>query len=726
MKKKIDIAGEYFKKFTTISFVYINLNTNSLGMVQTLPTLKRYFAACFMMLGLLFAGTVSAQNMTILQQDQSVTPYHMDAAPNMARQATPVNSNHNNGTAGAAALWDIQFDTNATATSNGTVSQAGALFFNNEYWCSQWNSDTILRYGPNGVLTSKFAIAGLTGTRSITTDGTSLYAGTASNTIYQINPATQALTGTIASQAAVTARFVTYDPTLNGNMGGFWIGNFNTDIVAISMAGAVLSTIPVATHTLSGMYGAAYDGFSSGGPYLWVFNQGGPNASSIDQLQLPAGTPTGVTRDVFLDFNTKYSLQTGLAGGLFVAQGVVSGQNTIGGMLQGNPSNILFNYELSDPTPAGPDASIGGVGADPAANGGGYTQIPVDQAGSLTFGATVTNVSQGAVTLGTVNVDFTVRDASNAVVFTDQQTVSNLAPLASAAVTSAPFTGAVLDDYSVEALVSLGGGQTDTFPTNDSAASVVSVTDTTYARDNGNVTGSSLSIGAGSAGFIGQEFDIVVNDTLSSAIFWLENPVLGDSVKAVVIPMGPLSPAGAPIGTSETLFITDTTAQLYELSFPGGVALTAGTAYFLGLEESVDGRLTIGTTSEIFTPGKGWVFFNGNWNNSEDFNFNVAYILRGVFSEADSIIISIDDELNTEVVAYPNPSEDYLNVAVSSGNHSDLDIRVYDVQGRTLVEGAISANNHTTRLFVGDLAKGIYLLEVSSPEGRHIERIMIK
>lgn len=694
-------------------------------MVQTLPTLQRYFATCLLMLGLLVTGTVSAQNMTILQQDQPVSPYHMDAAPNMARQATPVNSN-NNGTAGAAALWDIQFDTNATAAASGTVSQAAALYFNGEYWASQWNSDTLLRYNANGTLISKFQISGLTGTRSLTTDGTNLFAGTAGNTIYQINPGTQALTGTIASQAAVTARFVTYDPTLDGGNGGFWIGNFNTDIVSISMTGTVLSTIPIATHTLSGMYGAAYDGFSSGGPYLWVFNQGGPNSSSIDQLQLPAGTPTGVTRDVFLDFNTTYSLQTGLAGGLFVAQGIVSGQNSIGGMLQGNPSNVLFAYELSDPTPAGPDAGISNVGAGPLATSGGYTEIPEDQAPNLYFGATVTNVSQGAVTLGTVNVDFTVRDGSNAVVFTDQQSVSNLAPLASADVTTAAYAGPAIDNYTVEALVSLGGAQTDTFPSNDSANAAVSVTDTTYARDNGTITGSSLSIGAGSAGFIGQEFDVVANDTISSAIFWLESPEMGDSIKAVVIPMGATTPSGAPIGTSETLFITDTTAQLYELSFPGGVAVTAGTSYFLGLEESVDGRLTIGTTAEIFTPGKGWVFFNGNWNNSEDFNFEVAYILRGVFSEADSIIISIDDELNTEVVAYPNPSEDYLNVAVSSGNHSDLDIRVHDMQGRTLVESTIPANNHTTRMFVGDLAKGIYLLEVSSPEGRHIERIMIK
>ena len=683
-------------------------------MAQSLPTLKRYFATCLAVLGLMFTGSVSAQHMEIVGSQSNVTPYHMEAAPNTARQATPYNSNNNNGTAGAAALWDIQFESNAT-DSAGTVSQAGCLFFNNEYWASQWNSDTLLRYDATGNLISKFQIAGLTGTRSITTDGVNLYMGTAGNTIYEVNPATQMITATIASQASVTARFCTYDSTLNNGQGGFWIGNFNTDIEAISRTGAVLATIPIATHTLSGMYGAAWDGVSAGGPYLWVFNQGGPNQSSIDQLQLPAGTPTGVTRDVFLDFNTTFSLQTGLAGGLFVADGITTGQRSIGGMLQGNPSNVIFAYELSDPTPVGPDVDIASASAN------GYTIIPDDQAGALPLTAVVTNVSQGGQTLTNVTVDFTVRDGSNSVVFTDQQTVASLAPLASADVTSANWTSTGLDTYTVEALATVAG---DTFPSNDTSMAVVIIDDTLYARDDGFVSGSSLSIGGAAAGFIGQEFDITNTDTISGVQFWLEAPDMGDTIRAVVIPMGALGPQGAPIATSDDLIITDTTAQLYELEFPGGAELPGGAAYFVGLEETVAGALTLGTTQNIFTPGKGWVFFNGNWNNSEDFNFEVAYILRAIF--ADDITISINDEFNTEITVYPNPSDNYMNVLLSNNNHSDLGLRVYDLQGRTLIESNIPANEHTTQLYVGDLSAGIYMLEIETPEGKYVERISIK
>lgn len=689
-------------------------------MMKSLPNFKNYFAACLLALGGIVGGTAQAQHSTILES-QSLTPFHAaEAAPNMARQANP-SSSQAHGIEGAAALWDQQLVFNATDSANGDAGMAACLFFNNEFWASRWASDTLYRFDATGSLISEFVIAGLSGTRALTTDGTSLYAGNASNTIYQINPVSQTVTATIASAATVTARHCTYDPTLNAGGGGFWIGNFNTDIVAISMAGAVLTTIPAATHTLGGMYGSAYDGISTGGPYLWVFHQGGANATQIDQLQLPAGTPTGVSFDVFADLAPSTGLTSALAGGLFISSGLVTGQNTIGGLAQGTPSNTIFAYELSDPTPAGPDAAIGDVSAN------GYTIVPTPQAASLTFNTTVGNVSLATPTINTITVDFELVDqATSLVVFTDQQTVTNVAQMTSVDVTSAAWAGAVAGDYDLSALITVTGTQMDTFPTNDSAFSFISIDDTLYARDDGNIQGS-LSIGGGaqgSPGFIGQEFDITVTDTLTHAFFWLDGPTMGDTIHAVVIPMGALGPAGAPIATSEDLIVTDTAGATYQLAFTGGVELTAG-SYFLGLEETTTGALSLGTSNNIFSPLKGWVFFNGNWNNSEDFNFNVAYVLRAVFSGS-TPMVGIDADLRDDVAVYPNPAEDYINVAVSAGNQEDLQVNVIDIQGRVLIENAIPANTNSTRVFVGGLAKGIYLLEVNGQNGRHIERISIR
>lgn len=247
------------------------------------------------------------------------------------------------------ALWDVQLSFNATSAAAGDAGMAAVAFFNNEFWVSRWASDTIYRFSSTGVLISEFTISGLSGTRSFTTDGTYLYAGTASTTIYRIDPSLQQLAPPhITSSSSVTARFCTYDPTLNSGNGGFWIGNFSTDIVAISMSGAVLSTITAATHGLTGMYGAAIDNNTPGGPYLWVFNQGGTNSSQLVALELPSGTPsTTYNHDVFPDISTTHSLSSGLAGGAFFTSNFVSGKNSVMCLVQGSPSNVVVVYEIA-------------------------------------------------------------------------------------------------------------------------------------------------------------------------------------------------------------------------------------------------------------------------------------------------------------------------------------------------------------------------------------------
>src|SRR5690606_19843770 len=100
----------------------------------------------------------------------------------------PMLSEYNTTPGYAKALWDIQFSHNVTAAAAGDVGMAASVFFNNEFWVSRWASDTIYRFDTLGALVSEFVISGLSGTRSFTTDGTYIYAGNNTNTIYRIDP----------------------------------------------------------------------------------------------------------------------------------------------------------------------------------------------------------------------------------------------------------------------------------------------------------------------------------------------------------------------------------------------------------------------------------------------------------------------------------------------------------------------------------------------------------
>jgi hypothetical protein len=243
-------------------------------------------------------------------------------------------------------MWDILFNHDIT-TPTGSTGCAGVCYFNGEIWVSKWASDTLMRFTPAGALIEKFFIGGLTGVRSLTTDGTYLYAGPNSTTIYRIDPVSKTLAPPHIT-VADNARWITFDQSLNSNAGGFWYGNFGTDINAVSMTGTVLTTIPAATHGLLGMYGAAYDGVSPGGPYLWIFDQGGTNTCDIVALNLPAGTPSAYMHDAFTDVGVGLSMASGLAGGLSLSTTISSGNIALMGIIQGTP-NALFAYDLDIP-----------------------------------------------------------------------------------------------------------------------------------------------------------------------------------------------------------------------------------------------------------------------------------------------------------------------------------------------------------------------------------------
>ena len=239
------------------------------------------------------------------------------------------------------ALWTIQLDVDPKPIALGL---AGALWTGTEFWLSKWGNDSIFTANAAGSMISSFTIPGITGTRSITTNGTSIYIGANTTSIFQVDPATKTIISTITT-AVTNCRYVTYDPTLNAGAGGFWTGSYGSDITAVSMTGATLSTISAATHGLTGIYGMAYDSYSAGGPYLWANDQDATGAT-LQQISIASGAMTGLSHDTNLDLQGGAGVGVGLAGGLFITNSFVTGQKTIGGLNQGLS---LFAYELSDP-----------------------------------------------------------------------------------------------------------------------------------------------------------------------------------------------------------------------------------------------------------------------------------------------------------------------------------------------------------------------------------------
>ena len=242
-------------------------------------------------------------------------------------------------------LWGVQFNYNAFNVTGGD-GNAGVVYLpdRSEFWTTRWGTSLFHRWSSAGTLLQEFSVSGVTGVRGLTYDGTYVYAGLGTTTISVINPSTRVQVSTISSPVVV--RYITFDPTANSGAGGFWVGNFTTAVYLISRAGATLKTLPYASLNSIGNYGAAFDVYSQGGPYLWLFGQGGGSTAPqrIVQIDPATGLPTGIEHDVVTDVAS--SVSAPLAGGLFVAPGLAPHSATLGGMVQGT-NNRLFGYYLT-------------------------------------------------------------------------------------------------------------------------------------------------------------------------------------------------------------------------------------------------------------------------------------------------------------------------------------------------------------------------------------------
>lgn len=248
------------------------------------------------------------------------------------------------------AIWDVLFNYDLQAATGG-LGNAGAVYIPtlNQFWVSRWSTPAgrIYVLNTSGVVIDSFTTQGFTGTRNMAFDGQYVYHAITTNVLQKVDPVTRLTVGTITMPTAITARFISYDPNADGGNGGFWVGNWNTGALNYYLVsktnGSQLAVIP--NTTITGTYGIAYDYWSIGGPFLWVWSQGGGQGTpqNIIQISVATGTPTGVQRNVLPDIAP--SQTTAIAGGMFITPDLIPGKVVMGGVLQGTPDR-LFGYEL--------------------------------------------------------------------------------------------------------------------------------------------------------------------------------------------------------------------------------------------------------------------------------------------------------------------------------------------------------------------------------------------
>jgi hypothetical protein len=238
--------------------------------------------------------------------------------------------------------WDVQFNYDGQAAT-GFLGNAGAEFTGTNFYTTRWNRNMMVRWNADGTIRDSMALSGYTGTtgiRDLAWDGEFLYGGIAvTNQIAVIDTGTMSVVATITCPGAATVRSIAYDASLDG----FWVSNWADALTCVSREGIALATIST---TLAAKYGSAYDPFTPGGPFLWVWDQGAGqgNPQLIHQFDLNTLQPTDFTFDILTVITNGGT--TAIAGGLFITDKIVAGKATLGGLLQGAPDR-LFGLELA-------------------------------------------------------------------------------------------------------------------------------------------------------------------------------------------------------------------------------------------------------------------------------------------------------------------------------------------------------------------------------------------
>ncbi len=110
-------------------------------------------------------------------------------------------------------------------------------------------------------------------------------------------------------------------------------------------------------------------------------------------------------------------------------------------------------------------------------------------------------------------------------------------------------------------------------------------------------------------------------------------------------------------------------------------------------------------------------FVSDNWDQGEGFKLEF-YALAAV-EDYNGL-----DDLNV----YPNPATNYVNIDFSLAEAEKITMKLMDMTGKVLkqdaVEGIAGANQQ--RMDIHGMAKGLYLLEISTPNGKSVRKITVQ
>lgn len=364
-----------------------------------------------------------------------------------------------------------------------------------------------------------------------------------------------------------------------------------------------------------------------------------------------------------------------------------------------------------------------------------YTQVPDSLMTEMTFSAEVTN--NGTMPVTNVQVEFRVFDGTNTMVHSE---LSNVLPFLGSFTsdyvegTSAYLPANQTDLYTITYDVSIA--ETDDNPQNDSDTLLfnVMVTDSTYAKDDGNYTD---GIGAaGAIAILGQNFEFITDVKVHSVTTSYAGGLAGDQIRLIIYKADSLTKK--PI---DDLY----TSAPYTLPADGGgvgsetyvtfyvdpiLGLDAG-LYTFAIEQMTTNGIGISTSTNIYKPettvastdnGATWTFL-------ENFGFQVAMNIQPIVSLTPQLPPSNTTTIESlELMEItPNPNNGLFLLTIELTENLPIQIDVFTTNGqlvKTIAKGDYT--NIQQRIDLTNEATGVYLVRLQIGNEVVTKQVVVK
>ncbi|MDR2971885.1 MAG: fibronectin type III domain-containing protein, partial [Bacteroidales bacterium] len=232
----------------------------------------------------------------------------------------------------------------------------------NHFYLGSWLNNRIAQHNMDGSNGRIFYMNDVYGLRDLTFDGTFFYGVNATMNIYKMNLADDTLVAVIpvTMPDEYELRHISYDPTLDGGNGGFWVGG-NNSMGAVSMSGAQLKTL---VNFNDVVVGTALDPYSDPqNPFLWLMTQVVDGHAFLRKFDINTQMINTFSHDCQSDLP---NIPMYAGGGLFsyFSEGIFR----LAVNIQNSP-NLVMIYDIIDLTPLGVPAQVPNLTVAAGANG---------------------------------------------------------------------------------------------------------------------------------------------------------------------------------------------------------------------------------------------------------------------------------------------------------------------------------------------------------------------